>query len=170
MQGKKDNKVLKILGNLDALCACVLLACLIVLTFAGVLRRYIMRSPITWMEEIQMILFVWVVFLGGSAAFREGAHIAIEIVVDTLPKKIGGFVERFDVLLQLVILVYMFIQEWNFYFNFVQNGKTTVLLRIPYSYAYVVVPIGGALMIVSMLFGAYRQFIAKKPAGEEAEA
>ena len=145
------------------------MVCLVILTFVGVLKRYILRSPITWQEEVQMLLFLWVVFLGGSAAFRTGSHIAIEIVVDALPKKLGALVERFDVLLQLVILGYLFMQELTYYNQLVSTGKVTNLLRLPYSIAYLVVPIGGALMIISMLFGAYKTFIAKTPNGEEAD-
>ncbi|MDD3347973.1 TRAP transporter small permease [Oscillibacter sp.] len=167
MQGKKAKKIL---GNLDVTIACVLIVCLILLTFVGVLKRYLLRSPITWMEEIQMLLFLWVVFLGGSGAFRTGSHIAIEIVVDALPKKIGGFVERFDVLLELVILGYLFVQETTYYLQLIDAGKLTTLLRLPYGAVYLVVPVGGALMIISMLVGAYNQFIAKKPAQKEADA
>ena len=167
----QKNKALKVLGNLDMVFAGVLMVGLIVLTFVGVIRRYFLRDPITWMEEVQMLLFLWVVFLGGSAAFRTGSHIAIEIVVDALPKKIGGVIERFDVLLELLILGYLFMQEWSYYYQLMEAGKVTTLLRIPYSIVYLVVPVGGILMIVSMLFAAYRQFIAKKPLGtEETEA
>ena len=155
----QKNKALKVLGNLDMVFAGVLMVGLIVLTFVGVIRRYFLRDPITWMEEVQMLLFLWVVFLGGSAAFRTGSHIAIEIVVDALPKKIGGF------------MGYLFMQEWSYYYQLMEAGKVTTLLRIPYSIVYLVVPVGGILMIVSMLFAAYRQFIAKKPLGtEETEA
>ena len=68
----QKNKALKVLGNLDMVFAGVLMVGLIVLTFVGVIRRYFLRDPITWMEEVQMLLFLWVVFLGGSAAFRTG--------------------------------------------------------------------------------------------------
>lgn len=166
----REKKSMKILGNLDVTVACVLIVGLIVLTFVGVLKRYILRSPITWMEEIQMLLFLWVVFLGGSGAFRAGSHIAIEIVVDALPKKIGGLVERFDVLLQLIILGYLFTQEMTYYLQLISAGKLTTLLRLPYGLVYLVVPVGGALMIISMLFNAYGRFISKKSVQKEADA
>ncbi len=166
----REKKGMKILGNLDVTIACVMMVALIVLTFVGVLKRYIFRSPITWQEEVQMLLFLWVVFLGGSAAFRAGSHIAIEIVVDALPKKLGALVERFDVLLQLVILGYLFVQELTYYNQLVSTGKVTNLLRLPYGIAYLVVPVGGVLMILSMLFGAYREFSGKKQGEEEGEA
>ena len=46
-----------VLGNLDLYFMVILLACLIVLTVGGVLKRYILRNPISWLEEIQALLF-----------------------------------------------------------------------------------------------------------------
>ncbi len=163
----KSNKTLKTLGNLDLGVSCVLMVALVALTFVGVLKRYIMHSPITWLEEVQMLLFLWIVFLGGAGAFRAGSHIAIEIVVDALPKKIGGVIERFDVVIQLLILVYLFWQEIQYYNQLIVAGRVTNLLRLPYGVAYAVVPVGGALMLISMLYAAYAQYL-KKP-GEEKE-
>lgn len=68
----QKNKALKVLGNLDMVFAGVLMVGLIVLTFVGVIRRYFLRDPITWMEEVQMLLFLWVVFLGGVPRFGRG--------------------------------------------------------------------------------------------------
>ncbi len=170
MFNMKNNKALKVLGNLDLGLGCVMAAFLIVLTFVGVLMRYIMRSPITWQEEVQMLLFLWIVFLGGSAAFRTGGHIAIEILVDALPKAMRSVVEKIGVLIQLVILSYLFMQELAYYNQLVSTGKVTNLLRMPYSIAYLVIPVGGALMIISMLYYTYQIYFGKKKEKEEIEA
>ena len=148
-----------VLGNLDLYFMVILLACLIVLTVGGVLKRYILRNPISWLEDIQALLFMWITFIGGSAAFRYASHVSIEILVDSLPKKIGGLIERFDVLLQLLILGYLCYQEFTYYFQLISTGKVTNLLRIPYSVAYLALPIGGVLMLVSMLWASYQQFV-----------
>ena len=148
-----------VLGNLDLYFMVILLACLIVLTVGGVLKRYILRNPISWLEEIQALLFMWITFIGGSAAFRYASHVSIEILVDSLPKKIGGLIERFDVLLQLLILGYLCYHEFTYYFQLISTGKVTNLLRIPYSVAYLALPIGGVLMLVSMLWASYQQFV-----------
>ena len=148
-----------VLGNLDLYFMVILLACLIVLTVGGVLKRYILRNPISWLEEIQALLFMWITFIGGSAAFRYASHVSIEILVDSLPKKIGGLIERFDVRLQLLILGYLCYQEFTYYFQLISTGKVTNLLRIPYSVAYLALPIGGVLMLVSMLWASYQQFV-----------
>lgn len=160
-------RVLKSLGNLDVTVSGISAVALIVLTFAGVIKRYVLRDPITWMEEMQMVMFVWVIFLAAGAAFRTGGHIAIEIVVDSLPKKAKRVVEIVDVFLELLILIYLFIQSGIYYLQLMSTGKLTTLLRIPYSFAYAVVPLGCFLMIVSLLFTEISGRLAKHKKGDE---
>lgn len=152
MEKTKKGKLSQIMGNLDVSAACVLLTGLVVLTFAGVLKRYIFRDPIAWMEEIQPLLFLWMVFLAAGAAFRTGGHVAIEIVVDALPKKVSSVIERINVLVELLILAYLTWQSCVFYGQCVATNKVTLFLQIPYSLAYVVLPIGCVLMIVSVIY------------------
>ena len=159
MNHPKQNKALHVLGNLDLWFTMVLLVFLIVLTFVGVLKRYIMRSPITWMEEVQALLFMWITFIGGSAAFRYGSHVSVESLAASLPKTLGHLIERFDVLLELLILGYLCMQEFSYYAQLTGTGKVTNLLRIPYSIAYIALPIGGVLMIVSMLWSAWMHHV-----------
>ena len=50
---KKENKASAILMNIDIVVASIILAILIVLTFLGVVWRYIFNAPFTWLEEVQ---------------------------------------------------------------------------------------------------------------------
>lgn len=159
MNEKKKNSPLHHLANLDWYFAVLLLVALLGITAIGVLRRYITRTPFIWLEEVQGLIFMWITFVGGSVAFRKGSHVAVEILVDTLPAKIGGIIERFDVLLQAIILGYVGYQEFAYYMQLVSTGKVTNLLRIPFSIAYLAIPVGAVLMFVSMLWGSYMKYI-----------
>ena len=75
---KKENKASAILMNIDIVVASIILAILIVLTFLGVVWRYIFNAPFTWLEEVQTSCMVWIVFAGAGAAFRSGNHVAID--------------------------------------------------------------------------------------------
>ena len=69
-QEKNKSSLTTILGNLDIVVAGAALIVLIVLTFAGVVMRYIVGQPFTWLEEVQLFCMVWIVFAAGGAAFR----------------------------------------------------------------------------------------------------
>ena len=66
-----------VIGNLDIIVASIALIVLIILTFVGVIMRYIVGQPFTWLEEVQLFCMVWIVFAAGGAAFRTGSNVAI---------------------------------------------------------------------------------------------
>ena len=99
---KKENKAAAIFGNLDIVVASIILAILIVLTFLGVVWRYIFNAPFTWLEEVQTSCMVWFVFAGAGAAFRSGNHVAIEMIVDLMPKSMQKIME---ILISIVVVV-----------------------------------------------------------------
>ena len=99
---KKENKASAILMNIDIVVASIILAILIVLTFLGVVWRYIFNAPFTWLEEVQTSCMVWIVFAGAGAAFRSGNHVAIEMIVDLMPKSMQKIM---DILISIVVVV-----------------------------------------------------------------
>lgn len=152
MDESKKKSPWGVIGNLDIAAACIVLALLLCLTFVNVIMRYIMRSPITWAEELQMFMFLWIVYLAAGAAFRHSSHVVIEIIVDALPKGPKRIAEIIGFVLSLIVLCYLAIQGNAYYMQMVSTGKISTLLRIPYKYAYAVIPIGNVLMIVSLIY------------------
>lgn len=59
---KNRNKIGYALANLDIIVASLILFAMIVLTFLGVIWRYVLHAPFTWLEEVQMACMVWIVF------------------------------------------------------------------------------------------------------------
>ena len=86
-------KILDILDKIEVAVASLVLLVLICVTFFGVLMRYIFNNPFTWEEELQLACMVWITFLAAPAAFRTKSHVAIEILVDALPKSLRKIVE-----------------------------------------------------------------------------
>ena len=120
---KKQNKIASVLMNLDIAVASAILAILIVLTFLGVIWRYIFDAPFTWLEEVQTSCLVWIVFAAAGAAFRTGNHVAIEMIVDLMPAKVQKIME-------------WFFQSIGFIQVFIKSGRSTSMLKIPYTAVY----------------------------------
>lgn len=164
---KKDNKVLSILANLDFVAAGAVLAVLIVLTFMGVIWRYAFKAPFTWLEEVQMACMVWIVFAGAGAAFRTGNHVAIEMIVDLMPKSIQKLMEIFISVIVVIVIGYLFIQSIGFIQMFLKSGRATSMLKLPYSYIYGIAILSYIDMIVSYFFALIKG--VKSEAKEAAE-
>lgn len=149
---KKENKASAILMNLDIVVASIILAILIVLTFLGVVWRYIFNAPFTWLEEVQTSCMVWIVFAGAGAAFRSGNHVAIEMIVDLMQKIM-------EILISIVVVVvigYLFMQSIGFIQVFVKSGRSTSMLKIPYSWVYGIAIVSYFDMIISYFYALFR--------------
>lgn len=66
--------------------ACIALsgAALVAITLmipAGVFMRYVMNDPLQWPEPASVIMMVFFSFVGGAAAYRANAQIAVEALM-----------------------------------------------------------------------------------------
>jgi len=50
----------------------------------GVASRYIIGDQIRWTEELATFLLVWLVFCGAAIAYRDKAHLGINLLVEKL--------------------------------------------------------------------------------------
>lgn len=149
---KKENKVISILANLDIAVASVILTVLIVLTFLGVVWRYIFNNPFTWLEEVQTSCMVWIVFAAAGAAFRSGNHVAIEMIVDLMPAKLQKVMEWLISIVVVVVIGYLFMQSIGFIQVFIKSGRATSMLKIPYTVVYGIAIVSYIDMIISYFY------------------
>jgi len=133
-------------------------AVLAVLLFANVLLRYVFRSPFAWMEEGVVAVFVWLVFIGVSAAFRSHQHLRIDVLVRFLPRAASLVVGAIAVTITFVILGFLVKLGYD-YAHFVSRNRTPVL-GISAAWVYVGLPLGMALSLVHLA----RQVIDEGPA------
>ena len=146
------NKLKNVLCSLDTIVASIVLAILIILTFAGVPFRYILGAPFTWLEEVQLACMVWIVFAAAGAAFRAGNQVAIEMIVDLMPKKMQKAVTVFISVVVLAVVGYLFYQSLGYINVFLKSGRATPMLKIPYALIYGIAPVSYVLMVISYIY------------------
>lgn len=60
----------------------VLLLLMVVVGGMQVFNRFFLNTSLSWSEELQRYLHIWLVFLAIPVAYRRGAHIGMNMVVD----------------------------------------------------------------------------------------
>jgi TRAP-type C4-dicarboxylate transport system permease small subunit len=68
-----------------ALVAALLLGGIFAVIVVGVVARYGFAHPLAWVDEIAVILFVWLVFWTGALVVGTREHVAFDLVYDLLP-------------------------------------------------------------------------------------
>jgi TRAP-type C4-dicarboxylate transport system permease small subunit len=140
---------LRMLLSLDYVVTGIYFVVLVAITFVGVLVRYFLNDPFVWLEEVQLALFVGLVFLAGGAAFRAGSHVAIDVLVERFPARFRRVVDYGIGLVVLVVLGYYLIQGSRLVMDLADVSRSTNVLGIPAAAIYSAIPIGAALMIVN---------------------
>jgi TRAP-type C4-dicarboxylate transport system permease small subunit len=149
---------------LNRLACGLLLALSCGLVFANVVLRYGFGISVAWAEEASRYMMIWLAFLGIGLALREGAHIAVDLLPESLPElparllracilaAVAGF---------LLLLVWL---GWN-YAQFAMMQRSPVL-RLTMGHVYLAIPVGCALMLVHLAFIA-RRFVMRPPEDED---
>jgi len=134
------SKYVKVVGFLTGMC---LLLMFVIVTVA-VIARYVFSSPIFWAGEFSRYLMFYMVMLGSGLAIRDDKHPSLTFIIERFPqrlKRVWTYVVYFSVLFVSVIIL------WQ---GFIMMSKSTFLrtpaLRIPFSWVYAGLPIGGALI------------------------
>jgi len=123
------------------------------LFFANILNitaRYLFGISYIWIPDLSRILFIWTVFLGGTAAYIKKQHLIIDFVKNRFR---GTMLRTSDDLLNLIMA--------GFFALLVVKGiRITVnRMNIPYDsweavptgVAYIAVPIAGIIMFLATL-------------------
>jgi len=101
-------------------------------------------------EEIARFSMCWLAMLGSAVALRQGRHLGVRVLVDRLPH--GVYDKWLAPLIQLTMLAFfvlVMVKGWNF----AMRGAYQVspALMTPMMYPYLCLPVGGALMALSVI-------------------
>ncbi|MDP2578371.1 TRAP transporter small permease [Shimia thalassica] len=125
---------------------------MLVITMAvEVLRRELFSYSSIWGEEIVRYSFIYLAWIGASAAVKERAHIRIDVLLHYLGPKVKALVYIFgDLVMFAVALVALY---WSFETVLVSAkfGSVTDGLRISKVWFLAAVPLGFSLMIFRLV-------------------
>ncbi len=115
-----------------------------------VLSRYVLRTPVSWAEDVTSIAFAWLIFLGASVVHNRRAHISVDLLTSLLPARVQAVLDK---LVEVFVVVFCGYAAWLCAQQTVvahTTSKTTVL-GIPLSFLFISVTVGFGMMAVRSL-------------------
>jgi TRAP-type C4-dicarboxylate transport system permease small subunit len=129
-------------------------------TGANVVGRYVFQSSIFFTEELNRILIILITFAGISYAARQGRHIRMSAIFDTLPFKSR---KALMIVIAIVTAIAMFALCYFSisYIGKVQtSGRVLPSLQIPVWWIYLWAPVGFFITGIQYALTAIKNFIA----------
>ena len=146
-----SNSVVRLLDALYLACIWISGIALVVMCLVipvGVVARYVFGFGAQWPEPIAILMMVVFTFFGAAAAYRAGAHIAVQMLTDRLPAPLQSATRWFVHLAMLAVSG--FVVVWGFQLVRGMMGQTlSELPWLPVGITYLALPLGS---LVTLLF------------------
>lgn len=122
-----ESRLKRLASSLMAIC----LGAMAVSVFVNVVLRYGFGSGVAASEELSRLLFVWMVFIGATAAYPAGEHMAFTSFVALLQKR-PHLLAAVTVLIRLLVLTACALLGWGAWQQIVVGlDSYSVVLRYP---------------------------------------
>jgi TRAP-type transport system small permease protein len=152
----------KLLDHLiEAACAITVVA-LTVIVSLQVFNRFVLKTPLAWSEDLAMLLFQWVVFLGAALGVKRVRHFGIELVVRRFPERVRHRVELLTPAVMVIVALVMIVQGWTLLtFN---RTRTFPTMDLTYTWAFLPIPLAGVLILIYLVQLEIRRWRGDPPA------
>ncbi len=129
-----------------------------VLLTVQVVSRYLFNHSFTWTEELSVVMFVWLIYLGVSGAVTKRKHLRIDALINVLPFKAKKFLLILDNVIMFLFCLGIIPAIMNIINNFADKGAVTSLLRMPKVVVYGIIPFGMVLTCIRLVQDTVRLF------------
>src|SRR6201989_3640643 len=143
-----------VLGTLVEFPAALWVFAEIVILFAGVVSRYVMRQPLIWSDELASILFLWLAMLGAVVAIRRAEHMRMTAVVASAGPKMWAYLDVVATCAALAFLLMILKPAYDYAYE--ESFITTPALQIPNTWRAAALPVGTCLMAIFALLRLFR--------------
>ncbi len=128
-----------------------LYALIVIVIFMEVFRRFVLSYSSIWAEEIARYAFIYVSWIGASAAIKERAHIRIDVILPLVGERTRAVLMIFGDLVTLALAVVAFWWSLESVLVSMKFGSVTHGLRISLAWFLAAVPFGFALMFFRLV-------------------
>jgi len=126
--------------------------CLIVLMVAAqVLSRYVLHKSLSYTEELVRYFFVWITFLGASAATFKGKHLSIAGALHIIPAYIMKWIKILSGFAALIFTGLLVVFGTNVVLLQIRTGQTTAAMGLPMWIIGLAVPVCSCFMVIRLI-------------------
>ena len=160
----REWRLKRILANLVEGVCMVLVVALAVVVFLQVFNRFVLKAPLAWSEDLAMLLFQWVAFLGAAVGVKRVRHFGIELVVKRMSAKTRHWIEILIPWIMGCVALTMVTEGYKLLlFN---KNRIYSSMDLSYIWTYSAIPVSGVLIIIFLIQQEVGRLRDRKAGGE----
>jgi TRAP-type C4-dicarboxylate transport system permease small subunit len=133
---------------IEVTCAFAVVA-LTIIVFVQVFNRFVLKTPLAWSEDLAMLLFQWIVFLGAALGVKRMRHFGIELVVRHFPERVRHAVGLVTPVVMAIVAFVMIIQGWAILG--INRTRIYATMDLSYTWAFLPIPLSGVVILLYLI-------------------
>ena len=134
-------KLIRWLESIESTLTSLALFVLVVAGFITVICRYILKMSLAEFEDIMLLCFVWVIYLGADIAYKKDKFPKLELLVDSFPDKPRFWFTALSYIISLVASILLTYAGILSNTTMIKRGTASIVTGIPYWTMAIAVPI-----------------------------
>ena len=148
----KLKKVANFYNRIEEIFIGGMIAFSVIMLFINVILRYVFNTGIHGADEIALICFVWMSWMGISIVELKRGHVRIDMLSQSLHGTTKKVVDILADIVTLAILAFLVIYGLKVCSLFVEKGTVTNIWKVHKYWIYLSVPLGSFMMGIRVIF------------------
>jgi TRAP-type C4-dicarboxylate transport system permease small subunit len=94
--------------RVEAVIAVCLLGAIVIIMGTQVVMRYVFHNPLTWAQELSILMMIYMSFFAADMVYRRKAHIGIDFFINLFPSRMQKLLNLVVYILVLIFLAVVF--------------------------------------------------------------
>ncbi|MGO1462087.1 MAG: TRAP transporter small permease [Marinobacter sp.] len=140
--------------NQAAIVACV--TCVLVMlgiSFTAFIYKLVTGSSLSWTYSLARLFLPWIGFLSMTISLRYGEHVAMTLLVRSLPRILRTFSAALCLVIIAVFGILLLWYGWNYFTSANQIYMVSDQIQVSAKFTAIVVPISGAIILLHLVQG-----------------
>ncbi|MGH6904088.1 MAG: TRAP transporter small permease [Geminicoccaceae bacterium] len=149
----------------------VCIACFLIMlaiSFVGFLYQVITGAALSWTYSLARLFVPWIGMLSITVAFRSGEHIAMAILLQTLPPRLVTIISYANVAIIGVVALLLVWFGWQYFITTTHYNMVSDQIQIHQRFVAACIPLTGLILLVHLAYGVHLLDLAD-PAAEVEE-
>lgn len=127
----------------------IALACIVLFQIMQVVFRYVLSSPIGWVDEYSRFLFIWMIMIGSAVAVQKIEHFSVEFLVEKFNLRMQWLTNAVVTTLSSIFVLILIVSGFRYLVD--MKGKVSSATGVPIEILNFAIPVGFALMAIHLL-------------------
>ena len=129
----------------------------------GMFSQFVLARPLTWNFPLVKLFIPWLAMLSITVAFRQGEHIAMEMLLNFLPPRALAVVRLCHDVIVTAFALGLIWYGWFFFRGATQLMMLSANLQVSRTWVALSVPVAGLILLVHALAGLSRSARLGRP-------